>query len=91
MITGENLRQLRMLKGIKQEVIAKQLGISQPAYCKLERASTLSERRLELVLEVMHYTFAEASEIIRLLEAGKNTLAINDNIFEVKANPHTHP
>jgi transcriptional regulator with XRE-family HTH domain len=73
MITGENLRQLRMLKGIKQEVIAKRLGISQPAYCKLERASTLSELRLKLVLEIMQYTFAEASEIIRLSEAGNTS------------------
>lgn len=36
MTSGETLRFLRLLKGVKQETIAKKLGISQPAYSKLE-------------------------------------------------------
>lgn len=45
MITGETLRFLRIMKGVKQETLAKQLGISQPAYCKLEKKSRIDNER----------------------------------------------
>ncbi len=37
MLSGETLRMLRNIRGLKQETLAKKLGISQPAYSKLEK------------------------------------------------------
>ncbi|MGN6163905.1 MAG: helix-turn-helix domain-containing protein [Flavisolibacter sp.] len=46
MISGETLRQLRTLKGVKQKTVAKALGISQPAYCKLEHSEQVNDEKL---------------------------------------------
>jgi transcriptional regulator with XRE-family HTH domain len=53
---GGNIRKIRLLKNIKQQTIAKQLGISIQAYSKIERNdSKVSESRLmqiSLILKV---------------------------------------
>jgi transcriptional regulator with XRE-family HTH domain len=46
MNSGETLRLIRTLKGIKQNTIAKKIGISQPAYCKLEQQVYIREDKL---------------------------------------------
>ena len=40
---GENLRIIRVAKGISQESMAIALGISQSTYCKLEKRATIPE------------------------------------------------
>lgn len=41
MLTGDKLRLLRLIKGMKQQVVAQQMGISQQAYSKLEKRRSL--------------------------------------------------
>ena len=51
---GENLRKIREIKGIKQESIAKQLGITTNGYGKIERGETsLNIKRLEEIAEIL--------------------------------------
>ncbi len=47
MINGNALRQLRILKGMKQETMAEKLGISQPAYCKREKVKSITGEKLK--------------------------------------------
>lgn len=67
MISGETLRQLRTLKGVKQKTVAKALGISQPAYCKLEHSEQVNDEKLVQVLSVLGYTIEIASKIVENL------------------------
>ena len=62
MISGETLRQLRTVKGIKQKVLAKSLSISQPAYCKLERNICIDGERLKQILIILKCSMAELEE-----------------------------
>jgi len=64
MATGQTLRLLRTLKGIKQTALAKKLGISQQAYSKLENSKHLREERLRVILTAMNCT-PEDIELIR--------------------------
>ncbi len=51
---GENLRKIREIKGIKQESIAKQLGITTNGYGKIERGETsLNIKRLEEIAQIL--------------------------------------
>ena len=51
---GENLRKIREIKGIKQESIAKQLGLTTNGYGKIERGETsLNIKRLEEIAEIL--------------------------------------
>jgi transcriptional regulator with XRE-family HTH domain len=68
MISGETLRLLRNIKGIKQETIAKRMGISQPAYCKLERASFIKEEKLCRVLVCMDCNKEDIEKVKQLVE-----------------------
>lgn len=51
---GDNLRKIREIKGIKQESIAKQLGITTNGYGKIERGeSSLNIERLEQIANIL--------------------------------------
>lgn len=51
---GENLRKIREIKGIKQESVAKQLGLTTNGYGKIERGETsLNIKRLEEIAEIL--------------------------------------
>jgi transcriptional regulator with XRE-family HTH domain len=66
-ITGNVLRQLRTLKGLKQKAMAEKLGISQPAYSKLEKSKIISGEKLTKVLEALGYTKEELQQAVGLL------------------------
>ena len=70
MVTGEKLRLLRILRGMKQQSIAEQMGISQQAYSKLENRKTITERSLKRVLDLLKCTQADLDELDRLQLAG---------------------
>lgn len=67
MITGELLQKLRLMKGIKQETIAKKLGISQSRYSQLESKEIIDKKLFEKLVAMLDYTSEEA-------EAFKNIL-----------------
>lgn len=53
---GHNLRSLRQLKGMKQEVFAKALGIAQQNVSKMEKKEKLSDKKIEQAAKVLGVT-----------------------------------
>lgn len=51
---GRNMRRIREIMGVKQEVIAEALKISQPAVHKLEQKEEIDDETLKKVAEVLH-------------------------------------
>jgi transcriptional regulator with XRE-family HTH domain len=62
-VCGETLRVLRQIKGIKQQVIAKELGISQPAYSQIERRDYIDCKKFEKILSVLGYSTKELRKL----------------------------
>jgi len=73
MYTGEDIRVLRMIKGFSQQGVARQLGISQPAYCKLEKRENLSGEILRKVLAAMGCTESEISKCNEFFVSGRKS------------------
>jgi transcriptional regulator with XRE-family HTH domain len=67
LVSGETIRRLRQLKGIKQAVAAKRLGITQQAYSKIESGRLLSENKLQAVLAIFEITPKDIENIQSLL------------------------
>lgn len=63
-ISGNVIRALRQLKGVKQETIAKQLGISQPAFSLIEKSDYVDSERFEKIISILGYSKTELKEII---------------------------
>jgi len=63
--SGKILRALRQLKGIKQQVIATRLGISQPAYSHIENRNYIDYEKFEQILSVLGYSKKEYSDFIQ--------------------------
>lgn len=61
-ISGETLRVLRQIKGIKQQVIAKELGISQAAYSQIERRKYIDYKKFEEILSILGYSNIDFKE-----------------------------
>jgi transcriptional regulator with XRE-family HTH domain len=53
MINGEILRRLRTIKGIKQASVAKELGITQQAYSKIEKSKNIDEIKINSLLAIL--------------------------------------
>ncbi len=54
MCSGETLKHLRLLKDLSQKGIANKLGISQPAYSKIEKKKNINDKQLKRILLIMH-------------------------------------
>lgn len=50
---GTKIRRIRELRGIKQEVLASELGISQSDVSSMERSDTIDEDKLQKVADVL--------------------------------------
>lgn len=75
-ISGETVRILRQIKGIKQETIAKELGISQPAYCRIENSNYVDCQKFEKILSILGYSKTEFKEIITHYPPPEDELAV---------------
>jgi transcriptional regulator with XRE-family HTH domain len=53
---GRKIEKIRTLKGIKQEELAKQLGITQSALSKIERSEEVEEDKLQKIAEALEMT-----------------------------------
>ena len=53
MTKGEIIRTLRNLRGIKQSTLASGLGISQPAYSKIEKSESIKSEKLKKILLIL--------------------------------------
>ena len=67
MFTGEKLRLLRSTKQIKQNEMARMLGISQQRYSALENSPAISEEKEKLILNVLKYSKQDVEKIFSLL------------------------
>ena len=60
----ENIRTIRKHKGISQEAMACNLGISQTAYTKIEKAETkLTVDKLQKIAEIMEVKLGDLLEV----------------------------
>lgn len=50
---GTKIRRIRELRGIKQEVLASELGLSQSAVASMEHSDTIDEDKLQKVADVL--------------------------------------
>jgi len=64
LISGETLRVLRQIKGMKQRVVARQLGISQPAYSQMETSCYVDCEKFERIISILGYSKADLKEIV---------------------------
>ena len=67
MISGNILQKLRMLKGINQKTISEKMGISQPAYCKLEKCKYIKGETLSKILIALNCKREELDKLLHLL------------------------
>lgn len=73
MYSGICIKRLRVFKEIKQETVAKRLGISQQAYSKLENCEQISNERLVEILAAMGCTVTDLESIINLYHTPQNS------------------
>lgn len=88
-VSGETIRMLRHLHGMKQETFAKKLDISQPAYCKLEKSEKINGDRAIKIIEAMGYTKEEFEKLVEQpppLPENELELAVGNSIqqYELK-------
>ncbi len=50
---GRNIERIRTIKGIKQDVLAKQLGIDQSALSRIESSAEVDEDRLQQIADAL--------------------------------------
>jgi transcriptional regulator with XRE-family HTH domain len=74
---GKNIARIRELKGMKQETLAAELGISQQAVSQLEQKETMDTERLEDVALALGVT----SEAIKAFNEEAAITIINSNAF----------
>ena len=66
-ISGKTLCVLRNLKGLKQGQVAKELGVTQSAYSKLEKLDKIDKKHVNKIIKGMGYSpeeFEKASVYI---------------------------
>ena len=74
---GKNVARIRDLKGIKQEVLATELGISQQAVSQMEQKGTMNKEKLEEVAKAL----GVKPEAIKEFTIETAITIINDNCF----------
>lgn len=81
---GQNIRYIRILRGMKQATFAKEFGIAQQNVSKMENRKNISDEQLEQAAKVLNTT----------LESIKNfdqNAVINNNIFHSDQVNHFYP
>ena len=74
--TGGNLRKIREIKGIKQESVAKQLGITTNGYGKIERGeSAINIDRLEQIATILGITAMDIMQFDESIIFNINTMS----------------
>ena len=73
---GGNLRKIREIKGIKQESVAKQLGITTNGYGKIERGeSAINIDRLEQIATILGITAMDIMQFDESIIFNINTMS----------------
>ena len=75
---GENIKKIRMLRGMKQATFAKEMGIAQQNVSKMEKKTNIPEEQLELAAKILG-TNIEAIKKFDENKAVFQTNIINEN------------
>ena len=67
MLTGGRLRLLRQSRQIKQQEMARIMGISQQRYSMLEKSKEISHGQSVKILALLKYTAADVENIFNIL------------------------
>jgi transcriptional regulator with XRE-family HTH domain len=70
---NEKLRELRVIKGLSQEVVASQLGIDSGTYSRMERGVT--ELKFELVSTILKILTVTWDEFLKYDDQGQQTFS----------------
>jgi len=93
---ARNIKQIRELKSFTQEYMAKELGISQPAYAKIEQGLTVLKidrlQQIADILEVDLSTLLNTTNIFNIVfhgpatQSGYNTINTqnNTNVIDIE-------
>src|SRR6478736_5722023 len=93
---GRKISRLRELRGMKQETLAEQLGISQQAVSKIEQSENVEEHTLERIAKALSVTpaaiknFSEELVINNIqnnYEGSNNSGAVSVNNHQCTFNP----
>lgn len=92
---GRKISRLRELRGMKQETLAEQLGISQQAVSKIEQSENVEEHTLERIAKALSVTptaiknFSEELVINNIQNnyEGSHTSGPNGNNYHCTFNP----
>lgn len=85
---GQNIRRLRKLRGITQQELADQLGISRQGIGMLEQSQIIEEEKLEKVATALGFTveavehFSEEQSVIQI-----ETMNDNASVYHYNSNP----
>ncbi len=71
---GQNIRKIRLLRGMKQSTFAKEMGIAQQNISKMEKKNKVSDEQLEKVAKVL-----KAS--VDAIKDFDDRVIINNNVF----------
>jgi transcriptional regulator with XRE-family HTH domain len=69
MFTARDIRLLRITRQMKQETIAKKMGISKQRYSKLENHGNLHQERIKEILMILGYTYESAKKYLDSIPA----------------------
>ncbi|HEY8660099.1 MAG TPA: helix-turn-helix transcriptional regulator [Hanamia sp.] len=79
---GRNLRQIRLLKGMKQTTFAESLGIAQQNVSKMENKKKISVEKLEAAAKVLGIT-VDAIENFNEKVYFNNNIALEENAGQI--------
>jgi DNA-binding XRE family transcriptional regulator len=65
--SGQLIRLLRQIKGVKQSVLAKKLGITQQAFSKLENCKSLHTEKLQAIIQALGVSDEDVESAKKLL------------------------
>lgn len=83
---GHNICVLRNLKGLKQETVAIQLGISQPEYSLIENSAEIEESIIRQVAQILNVT----PEIIKEYNENQAFYSIENKIENTTIHENGH-
>jgi transcriptional regulator with XRE-family HTH domain len=64
---GQLIRLLRQLKGVKQAVVAKKMGITQQALSKMENCKKVQYGKIEAIVNLLGFSEADVESVKKLL------------------------
>lgn len=71
MYSGQTIKVLRLMKGYSQQGIARELGISQPAYSKLEKRKTVNKESSKKILAIINCSADEVRSVQEFLVSSR--------------------